>query len=772
MKKRKVILFMLIVLSVIFYSILPDPLFTDSYSTVCYSEDGDLLGGRIAADGQWRFPPVDSLPQRYIDAVVLFEDERFFYHPGVDPFAIGRAIKQNLDAGKTVSGASTISMQTIRLSRRANKRNIKQKMVEAILALRLEFAYSKKEILCHYASHAPFGCNVVGIASASWRYFGKSVRNLTWAESSTLAVLPNAPSLMHPAKNRDALKAKRDRLLKRLWENGNMTETEYSLALMEDIPEAPRPLPHMAYHLVEEAKKLGIEWTTVQSPLQEMLYQTVQSYANEFNQTGINNIGAVISDTRSGQILAYIGNVSNSQNDGFVDMVQTKRSSGSILKPFLHAALIDDGTMAPEQLLEDTPISIAGFRPSNYHKQFDGAVAADEALQRSLNIPAVNNLQTFGITKFIHLLRKFKMTSITKSQDHYGLSLILGGAEVKLWDLVSAYSGMGRSLLQFTERNSRYSDFDYRPVTISKVESAKEKLLTKSEISAGAIWETFEAMRSLKRPNEEGAWQSFSSASNIAWKTGTSYGHRDAWAVGLNPEYTIGVWVGNSDGEGNNEIVGISTAGRVLFSVVNQLPKVSNWFDKPLDDMREMQFCVRSGHLASKHCESKEWKYVTQSVEKSKPCPYHDHIFLDKTGQYQVNSRCYELQDMNEKPWFSLPPEMAHFYKLTHSDYMEKPPFLNTCMEVNKNQLAILYPTANEKIFLPNALSGEKQRLVCEASHVRHKDKLFWHLNEEYLGVTEEFHTIELALNIGDYELMIMDIHGNMEKKKFSLVGE
>lgn len=772
MSRRKVILFFLMALSLVFYSILPDPLFTSSYSSVCYSDDGALLGGRIASDGQWRFPPTDSLPEKYIDAVVLFEDERFFYHPGVDPFAIGRAIKQNFDAGKTVSGASTISMQTMRLARQVKTRNIKQKIVEAILAIRLEFAFSKDEILCHYASHAPFGCNVVGIAAASWRYFGKSPQSLTWAESSTLAVLPNAPSLMHPAKNRDALKAKRDRLLKRLWNNGNMTETEYSLALMEDIPEAPRPLPQMAYHVVEEAKRTNIYNTSIQTPLQEMLYQTVHGFASEFDQTGINNIGAVISDTRSGQVLAYIGNVNNSQHDAYVDMVQANRSSGSILKPFLHAALLDDGKMAPQQLLEDTPISIAGFRPSNYHKQFDGAVAADEALRRSLNIPAVNNLQTFGITKFINLLKKLGMTSITNTEDHYGLSLILGGAEVSLWDLVSAYASMGRSLLQYTDRNSRYSDLDYRPISININEIKNDQLQTKSILSAGAIWETFEAMRSLKRPNEEGDWESFSSASNIAWKTGTSYGHRDAWAVGLNPEYTIGVWVGNSDGEGNNEIVGVSTAGRVLFSILNQLPKVGHWFDKPFDNMRELQFCSRSGHLASQNCETKVWKYVTQSVENTKPCPYHDKIFLDETHQYQVNSHCYELDKMSEKLWFTLPPEMAHYYKLTHSDYEEKPSFMNECLEADQNQLAILYPTANEKIFLPKALSGEKQHLVCEVSHARHKDKLFWHLNDEYLGITEEFHTMELALNSGDYELMVMDVHGNTQKQKFTLVGE
>jgi len=772
MKRRKIILLLLIVLSIMFYLILPDPLFTNSYSTVCYSEEGELLGGRIASDGQWRFPPSDSLPQKYIDAVVLFEDERFFYHPGIDPFAIGRAIKQNLDAGKTVSGASTISMQTIRLARQAKYRNIKQKLIEAVLALRLEFAFSKREILCHYASHAPFGCNVVGIASASWRYFGKPPHRLTWAEAVTLAILPNAPSLIHPAKNRDALKAKRDRLLKRLWQNGNMTESEYSLAMMEDIPDAPRALPQMAYHLVEEAKSQNISKTSIQASLQKMLFHTVQDFAREFEQTGINNIGAVISDTRTGQVLAYVGNVHNSQHDAYVDMIQANRSSGSILKPFLHAALIDDGKMAPKQLLEDTPISIAGFRPSNYHKQFDGAVAADEALQRSLNIPAVNNLRTFGITKFINLLRNVGISSVTKTEDHYGLSLILGGAEVRLLDLVSAYSSMGRSLLQYTERNSRYSDLDYRPVSISGNGEVNDKLVGQSFFSAGSIWETFDAMRLLKRPDDEGDWESFSSASNLAWKTGTSYGHRDAWAIGLNPEYTIGVWVGNSDGEGNKDIVGVSAAGRVLFSIVNQLPKVSHWFEKPFDAMREMKFCSRSGHLASDHCDKNEWHYASKSVETTRPCPYHDDVFLDETHQYQVNSQCYEMDRIIKVSWFTLPPEMAHYYKLTHSDYMEKPLFKSKCLEANRNQLAILYPTSNEKIFLPKALSGKKQHLVCEASHVRHKEKLFWHLNDDYLGVTKEFHTMELALNSGDYELMVMDIHGNIEKQKFTLVGE
>lgn len=771
MKRRTIILSILFLGFGLFYFSLPAKLFTDDYSTVCYSKEGHLLGGRIASDGQWRFPTVDSLPDKYVTSLLTFEDERFYYHPGVDPISIARAIKQNIKAGKTVSGASTITMQTVRLARKSNRRSIGQKLIESILALRLECTYTKQEILNLYASHAPFGCNVVGISAASWRYFNRPAKSLTWAQAVTLAVLPNAPSLMHPGKNRQALKQKRDRLLRKLLDQGKINMDHYQLALMEEIPQRPRPLPNHAFHIVEYARKNAFTKTSVSDDIQQMLFQLINDYAFQFSQTGIENLSGIISDTETGEVLAYVGNSSIGLSNEFVDMNIAHRSSGSILKPFLHAAMIDEGRMAPKQLLEDTPVSIAGFRPSNYHKEFDGVVPADQALQRSLNIPAVNNLQQYGISKFINRLSTLGLSTITRSADDYGLSLILGGAEVKLWDLVSAYASMARSLKHFTEYDSRYLSNDYRTISLRPVEEDKSRVIKSSVFTAGAIWESFEAMRSLKRPNEEGLWEHFSSGSQLAWKTGTSYGHRDAWAIGVNPKYTIGVWVGNSDGEGNNEIVGVSTAGSVLFSIVNQLPKVNYWFDKPYDSMKELPICNKSGHLASPHCKEKTFKYCAAATERSSPCPYHEKIFLSEDKQHQVNSSCYDLDRMVEESWFSLPAEIAYYYKKHHSDYLEKPGFAKECKENNEHLVAILYPTAREEIYLPKAIDGIKQKLVLEASHSYEKQKLFWHLNEKYLGETELFHSMELSLDPGQYELMVMDIDGNFDIQSFSLVG-
>ena len=440
------------ILLLLYYLMLPKELFHDPYSTVLTDSGGELLSASIAADGQWRFPETENVPDNFSAALMAYEDKRFLRHPGVDPFALARAVEKNIASGGIVSGGSTITMQVARLSRRGKPRTVIQKLVEVVLATRLELRFTKSEILALYASHAPFGGNVVGLEAACWRYFGRASRELSWAEAALLAVLPNSPSLLHPGKNRSLLKAKRDRLLERLRDAGRIDAFTCSLSKSEPLPEKPQALPRSATHLLTRASNEGfagkIISSTIRSATQTTVAQIVDDHHQRLKGNQIHNIAAVVVEVSTGNVIAYVGNTeaTESGNHGqSVDVVTARRSTGSILKPFLYAAMLDEGKILPRTLLPDIPTFINGFAPKNFSKDYDGVVPADRALIRSLNVPAVFLLREYRYEKFHSLLRNIGMTTLSFPPDHYGLSLILGGAEGTLWDITGMYASMAES---------------------------------------------------------------------------------------------------------------------------------------------------------------------------------------------------------------------------------------------------------------------------------------------------------------------------------------
>ena len=522
--------FIKLLIGTVLHLTAPRTLFPEACSTLLYSSDGQLLGARIAPDGQWRFPPADSLPGKFVTCLLTYEDKRFFRHPGVDPVAIVRAMRINLSRGKVVSGGSTITMQLARIARGNRDRTLYEKMVETGYALLLETVCGKHEILNLYASHAPFGGNVIGIETAAWRYFGRSAADLSWAESATLAVLPNSPALIHPGRNRARLKAKRDKLLTALKERGILDETEYGLSLLEPLPEAPVPLPDEAPHLLERlaADAPGTRITTsVNRMLQRQTQEIVNRYARDYASNHIHNLAALIADAETGEVLA------DARKGNQVDIITSPRSTGSILKPFLYAAMLHDGQLLPGTLVSDVPLNLNGFSPQNYNKTFYGAVPAHRAIERSLNVPLVRMLSAYNTGRFMSLLKKAGMTTLRFSEEHYGASLILGGAEGTLWDLTGMYASLARTLAHYRTYNGRYDPADIHPLTpfpappADPVRSVADKRLTdKPFLSAASIWFAFEAMSALNRPEEEADWQQFGSMKQVAWKTGTSYGGR------------------------------------------------------------------------------------------------------------------------------------------------------------------------------------------------------------------------------------------------------
>lgn len=765
---------------------LPRPLFNEVYSATLADRNGMLLGARIARDGQWRFPLNDDVPEKYAAALVAFEDRRFYLHPGIDPLSTVRAFWQNLRSGRVVSGGSTITMQVIRLARNNPRRHVGEKMLEMFLATRLDASKSKQEILALYAAHAPFGGNVVGVETASWRYFGKQPNQLSWAEAATLAVLPNSPALIHPGRNRQRLIDKRNRLLLKLQQLGYFDALTCELAQSEPLPDAPLALPHTAPHLLDRFMAASDNAQHFQSTLDGNLQQQVSAILarrqEQYRGNGVHNLAAVILDVATGEVLVYVGNVqgAGAQHGESVDVIAAPRSTGSILKPYLYALALESGQILPASLLNDVPTQLGRYKPENYYESYDGAVHANRALVRSLNVPFVLLLQTYGLEKFHFNLQRLGLTTLNKPPSHYGLSLILGGAEARLLDITNSYAGMARVLGRFYERDGRYGANDFHPPVFfqKNKQTASGKLQNEAPLlSAGAIWHTFEAMQEVERPLSSGEWTLFRARRRIAWKTGTSYGYRDAWAAGVTPRYAVGVWVGNADGEGRPGLIGVDVAAPVLFEIMEILPQADAWFDPPYDAMTQAAVCRQSGDRAGEHCDV-DTLWIPKSGLLAPVCSYHQLLHLDPTGSWQVNSACESPDRMLHRPWFVLPPVEEYYYRSKNPSYQPPPPFRADCTGAVANAaetqrpLQLIYPRQAARIYVPVDLDGKLSSTVFQVAHRDPKSEVFWHLDGVYLGSTRTFHQMALQPGVGKHTLVVVDPQGYRLEQKFEVVGK
>jgi len=770
-KKHKYKLSILILLFVYWLFCLPSEIFKVPTSTIVESREGIMLGARIAEDGQWRFPKMDSVPNRFEQCILLFEDEYFYQHPGFNPIAISKALWQNITTEKR-RGGSTLTQQVIRLSRKNKSRNYTEKLIEIFQSTRLESRYSKKEILNFYASYAPFGGNVVGLETASWRYFGIPSSELSWGQSAALAVLPNAPSLIFPGKNEELLKKKRNRLLLKLFQKNTIDQTTYELALIERLPGKPFPLPEFAPHFTEKTRrehKGEKVHSTIDFYLQKKVNRIAATHYYNLHQNQINNLAILILDVETKEVLAYVGNApTTKENNNYVDIIDKSRSTGSVLKPFLYASLLDAGELLPNTLVADIPTVINGYSPKNFNKKYNGAVPASIALSRSLNIPAVRMLRDYGLQRFYNKLKKLNFNSINKSPDYYGLALILGGAESSLWEITNAYAGIASSLNFFNTSSSEYRTNEFKePNYIFGVKPDFGSIVENPSVfNAGAIYHTLNTLQKVNRPTGEENWSFFNNSQPIAWKTGTSFGFKDAWAVGVTPKYAIGVWVGNADGEGRPGLTGIQAAAPILFDVLNELPNNVDWFNVPYDELIEAEVCIKSGHLATVYCKEilKDW--IPKNGIKTKSCPYHQKVFLDVSKNYRVNSSCYPLAEMKQENWFSLSPFLEHYYAPLHPEYKPLPPYREGCLQDGEKKMEFIYPKRNEEILLPINFDEVINEVIFKLAHRSPETTVYWYLDSEFIGFTQTFHEISIAPKPGEYVLSVMDQEGNELRQK------
>ena len=757
LKSHRTLSVVLAVLTVLIVGFLciPIPRFADPYSTVLTAEDGTLLGARIADDGQWRFPATDCYTSKYVACLIEFEDHYFFLHGGFNPVSFVKAFIDNLRKGGVVRGGSTISMQVVRMARKNKPRTYFEKFIEVMLAVRLELHYSKHSILNLYAAHAPYGGNVVGIDAAAWRYFQTTPDRLTWSEAATLAVLPNSPSLIHPGRSRHRLQIKRDELLQRVANSKayiprrfhvpRLSSDDCELALMETLPSKPYDMPMKAYHYLAEMDKTR-HGTHIVSTIDAGLQQQViaimdRHYAgNTLNQ--VENAAVFVYDYLLQETKAYVGNNMQARDASMVDMIRAQRSTGSVLKPFLFAAMIDEGTLLSDMVLPDIPVNLSGFTPRNYSGEYWGAVTARQALQNSLNAPFVDLLKRYGQPRFHALLKRLRLSGIVFDARHYGLSLIVGGGEASLYDMVLAYAGMGRKLA--VEVNEGFND------TI---------MANESPFSAEAIAQTFSVMKGLSRPSSQVGWSGFSSSKQVAWKTGTSYGFKDAWAIGMTDRHVVGVWVGNSDGEGRPGLTGVGVAAPMLFDVVGCFDDGYSYLEHT-PNVVEIEICAESGYPKSEVCD-KTYKVLVANVEnKTGVCPYHRKVFLDSTRQYQVQPGCYPVDQKCYEVYYVLPPVMEWFYKKHSPRYRPMPAYYKGCGSDADEVMSFIYPKSDARVTIPIGIKGDRQQVIFEIAHRNPKKTIFWSLNEHFIGQTRLCHQMPIDVEKGVYRLRCVDEDG------------
>lgn len=422
-----------------------------------------------------------------------------------------------------------------------------------------------------------------------------------------------------------------------------------------------------------------------------------------------------------------------------VDMVKAQRSTGSIMKPFLFAAMLDEGTLLPTMMLPDVPMTLSGFTPKNYSGQYWGAVPANQALQHSLNAPFVHLLKEYGHQRFHSLLKRLELSGIVFDADHYGLSLIVGGAEASLFDLVNAYARMAKEL------------------------STGEDL---SPFSPEAIAVTFDVMRGLTRPSSQTGWSGFLSAKQVAWKTGTSFGFKDAWTIGVTDHYIIGVWAGNADGEGRPGLTGVGVAAPIMFDVAALL---NDAYTHPAStpESIEVEVCAVTGYPSTSLCSHTKMVTMPDVEIQTGPCPYHKKIFLDSTRQYQVLPDCYPVDQRCYENYFVLPPVMEWFYKKHSPLYRPLPTLYPNCANSHPDELmAFIYPKSDARVTIPIGIKGDRQQVVFEIAHRNPSKRIYWTLNDTFLGMTKWNHQMPIDVERGTYVLRCVDEDGVELRRK------
>ena len=695
---------------------LPDRV---EYSTIITDNKGEVINAYLTSDQKWRMKTeLDEISPLLQKTIINKEDRHFYRHPGVNPFALIRAAFSNLFHLRRMSGASTITMQVAKMLE-PGKRNIWSKIREVFRALQLELKYSKKEILQLYLNLVPYGGNIEGVKAASLLYFNKNPDHLSLAEITSLSIIPNKPGLMVPGRHNDFIVQERNRWLQRFADRKVFTQKEIEDALAEPFQASRRAVPHYIPHLAYQLRQQGgdIIQTHINLNMQLKTEKMVEDYVRIQRLKNIKNAAVVIIDNRTHQVITYLGSsgFSDSTDGGQVNGAAAVRQPGSTLKPLLYGLCFDEGLLTPKTVITDAAVNYDGYAPENYDDKFNGYVTIEYALEHSLNIPAVKALRMLGHEQMIRQLVSCRFQQISKDRRKLGLSLILGGCGTTLEELTglfSAFANEGRFIPpSYSSRDMGQSGF---------------RLL-----SPAANYMVSEILSKINRPDFPLSWSATEKMPKIAWKTGTSYGRKDAWSIGYNKQYTVGVWLGNFSGQGAPDLSGANTATPLLFRIFNSIDYDSDesWYQQPAD-CSIRQVCSETGLVPGEHCSSRVTDYFIPLISSTKICGNQQEILLSADEKISYCKSCVPASGYKKKYMRIVEPEMQAWYEENRIAYEKIPPHNPDCEVIFKGAAPVITSPVNGTEYLINQNAPEPLELVCKTAN--DVNRVYWYINDQY----------------------------------------
>lgn len=698
---------------------LPDKI---EYSVVVTDNKGKVINAYLTHDEQWRMKTeLNEISPLLRKTIIAKEDKYFYSHPGVNPFAVARAFFKNLFRMKRTSGASTISMQVAR-ALEPRKRNLLSKTIEMFRAFQLELKYSKDEILQLYLNLVPYGGNIVGVKAASQLYFKKDPDHLSLAEITALSIIPNRPSSLVIGKNNDRIVAERNRWLKKFAADHVFTEKEIEDALAEPLTAergtVPHYIPHLAYKLKKQAAAADhLIKTTIDLNTQLKTEKLVEDYTRTQRLRNIKNAAVIIIDNKTHNVISYVGSsgFSDTTDGGQVNGVNAVRQPGSTLKPLLYALCFDEGLLTPKTMLTDVAVNYEGYAPENYDRKFNGYVTVEYALEHSLNIPAVKSLKLLGYEKLIHKLSGCNFKQIQKDQRKLGLSMILGGCGTTLEELTGLFSTFA-------------NNGNYISPTYIQADSSHRGF---NVISPAANYMINEILSKVNRPDFPLNWGATERMPKIAWKTGTSYGRRDAWSIGYNKNYTVGVWTGNFSGLGVADLSGANIATPLLFRIFNTIDYDSDaaWFAQP-EDCAIRQVCSETGLVPTDHCANRITDYFIPLISSTKICSNYQEIMLSPDEKISYCRSCAPETGYKKK-WYKLvEPDMQAWYNENNIAYTKIPAHNPDCELIFKGNAPYITSPSNGVEYLINKKDPDPLQLVCKTAN--DVSKVYWYINNKF----------------------------------------
>lgn len=729
-------------------------------ATFVYSREGKLLNAFTSSDKFWRKPvKLEQISPRLITGVIATEDKYFYWHPGVNPISLFKAAVVNLREGRIVRGGSTITMQIARMME-PKSRTIPYKLFEIFRAFQLEYRYSKSNLLELYFNLAPYGGNIEGVSAAAHFYFEKEPHELTWSEAALLTAVPGSPEKLRPDKCLECGEKRLQVILKRWRDQELISLKEYLAALSEKLPSQrlsiPDYAPHWSVSLHAQYPDSSTLISTVNFEKQIVCERLAQLYSQKYKAKDIHNLAMVVIDNRNSQIVALIGspNFRDSLNNGQVDASLAPRSPGSALKPFVYAQAFDNGTLSPQMIVADIPINYSGYRPVNYDESYRGVVSVREALIQSLNVPAVNAAADNGLFNLYTHLQQGGISTLERPHYEYGLPLVLGACEIKLTELANLYATFARN-------------GTYLPLKSLLGDKTNHQVHLYSE---GVCKLVTDILVDVKRPDLPEGWESAAARFPIAWKTGTSYGRRDAWAIGYNPVYTVGVWAGNCSGEGSVDLVGAAIAAPVMFDVFSQVAAGEDnfWFE-PSYEVGTRNVCAVSGQPAGRFCEEQIPEEFLIGKSPTATCSVHRPIYVDRQSGLRLKAHCTNFNEFETKIIEQWPQQVATWF-VQNGKNKQLPPYDPNCLATNDGlNPTIISPEPGAVFEIVEDISPEYQKICLQASVASGDGMVHWFLDGKHLWAVRAGKSSFYVPQKGRHTLLCIDDAGRSSTVNFTV---